>query len=166
MSFEDAVASGMGMSATFIVCGVDNSEARVAVSQFYRRLATPVIFIAVDMLAECGHVFVQEGNPVTACFGCAFPKSLAPRNAPCFVPASKDILKAIAGFALYAIDSVLMDRKRNWNYRLIHLAGFAPDIMLNIERNSECPLCGKQQQQGSPAVGASDSRASTGSVSL
>ena len=141
MSFEDAVALGMDMSAAFVVCGVDNSEARVAVSKHYRRLATPVIFIAVDLLAECGHVFVQEGNPKTPCFGCAFPKSLAGRKAPCFVPSSKDILKVTAGLGLYAIDSVLMDRKRNWNYRRVHLAGYAPDVLINIKQNSKCPLC-------------------------
>jgi molybdopterin/thiamine biosynthesis adenylyltransferase len=165
MSFEDAVALEMDMSAAFVVCGVDNSEARVAVSKFYRHLAIPVIFIAVDLLAECGHVFVQESTPTTPCFGCAFPRSLAGRKAPCFVPSSKDILKVTTGFGLYAIDSVLMDRKRNWNYRRVHLAGYAPDVLINIEQNPKCPLC-LSQQQGSPAVGAADSRASTGSVSL
>lgn len=165
MSFEDALALDLDMSAAFVVCGVDNAAARVAVSRYYHRLGVPVVFIAVDLLAECGHVFVQESTPTTACFGCAFPKSLAASKAPCFVPASKDILKAIAGIALYAIDSVLMDRKRNWNYRRIHLAGFAPDVLINVERNSKCPLC-YSEQQGSPAVGSSDSRASTGRASL
>ena len=161
MSFEDAVALGLDMTATFVVCGVDNSEARVAVSQHYRPLAVPVIFIAVDLLAESGHVFVQESTPTAACFGCAFPKSLFGRRAPCFVPSSKDILKVTAGLGLYAIDSVLMDRKRNWNYRRVHLAGFAPDVLINIEQNPECPLC-SCKQQGSPAGGAAPSRASTG----
>lgn len=165
MSFEDAVALGMDMSATFVVCGVDNSEARVAASKHYRRLSTPVIFIAVDLLAECGHVFVQGGNPRTPCFGCAFPKSLVARKAPCFVPSSKDILKVTAGLGLYAIDSLLMDRKRNWNYRRVHLAGYAPDVLMNIEQNPKCPIC-LSQQQGSPAAGAVASRASTGSISL
>jgi molybdopterin/thiamine biosynthesis adenylyltransferase len=160
-SFEDAVALGSDMSASFVVCGVDNSKARVAASQHYRRLGTPVIFIAVDLLAECGHVFVQESTSTTPCFGCAFPNSLAGKKAPCFTPASKDSLKVVAGLSLYAVDSVLMDRKRNWNYRRIHLAGYAPDVLLNIDQNSKCPLC-KNTQQGSPAVGAVDSRASTG----
>jgi molybdopterin/thiamine biosynthesis adenylyltransferase len=140
-SFEDAVMLKMEMSASFVVCGVDNSQARVAVSEHYRRQATPVIFIAVDLLAECGHVFVQESGPQAACFGCAFPKSLAPVKAPCFVAASKDILKVTAGLALYAIDSLLMARRRNWNYRRVHLAGFAPDVSMTIERANNCPLC-------------------------
>jgi len=166
MSFEDAVALEVDLSAKFVVCGVDNAAARVAASCHYRPLGTPVIFIAVDMLAECGHVFVQESTPTAPCFGCAFPKSLATSKAPCFVPASMDILMVTAGLGLYAIDSVLMDRKRNWNYRRVHLAGYAPDVLINIDRNSECPLCGKQLQQGSPAVGAATRQASTGVAPL
>ena len=149
-SFQDALALGVNLPASVVVCGVDNSEARVAVSRHYHPLGVPVIFIAVDLLAECGHVFVQENNG--PCFGCAFPNSLSPRKAPCFVAASKDALKVTAGLALYAVDSLLMSRKRNWNFRRIHLAGFAPDVLSTIERNSKCPLCSNSQQQGSPPV--------------
>jgi len=102
---------------------------------------------------------------MTPCFGCAFPRSLSGQRAPCFVPSSKDILKVTAGLGLYAVDSLLMERKRNWNYRRIHLAGYAPDVLLNVERNANCPLCYLKQQQGSPAVGAIPRRAFTGSDS-
>jgi molybdopterin/thiamine biosynthesis adenylyltransferase len=168
MSFEDAVALEVDLSANFVVCGVDNSEARVAVSRYYHRLGIPVVFIAVDLLAEAGHVFVQESTPTTPCFGCAFPKSLALRNAPCFVPSAKDILKVTAGVALYAVDTLLMERNRNWNFRRIHLAGYAPDVLLNIEQSAKCALCSKslQQQQGSPNVGTAEIRASTGDEPL
>jgi molybdopterin/thiamine biosynthesis adenylyltransferase len=143
-SFQDALALNVDLSASVVVCGVDNSEARVAVSRHYRALGVPVIFIALDLLAECGHVFVQESTG--PCFGCAFPNSLSPRKAPCFVPASKDALKVTAGLALYAVDSLLMQRRRNWNFRRIHLAGFAPDVIEVLPRLPACPLC-----QSSPA---------------
>jgi hypothetical protein len=94
----------------------------------------------VDYAAEHGYVFVQE--PGRACFGCLFPKSHKARKAPCRTPAVKDILKVVAGFALYAIDSLLMKRPRNWNYRDIHLAGFAPGCECVIEKRNDCPLCG------------------------
>jgi molybdopterin/thiamine biosynthesis adenylyltransferase len=139
----------MNMSGSLVICGVDNGETRIAVSNYYRKLAVPVIFIAVDLFAECGYVFVQESLPNSACFGCAFPNTLQGRKAPCFVPSSKDILKVTAGLALYAADSLLMERNRNWNYRLIHLAGYAPDVSLSIEKNSNCPLC-SSKEQGSP----------------
>lgn len=140
-SFQDALALDVELPATVVVCGVDNSEARVAVSRHYRPLGVPVIFIAVDLLAECGHVFVQEGNTLSPCFGCAFPNSLSPRKAPCFIAASKDALKVTAGIALYAVDSLLMSRKRNWNFRRVHLAGFAPDVIEVLPRIPACPLC-------------------------
>lgn len=149
LSFEDAVALKIDLSAELVVCGVDNNEARVAVSEYYRHRAIPVIFIAVDLLAECGYVFVQESTSEVPCFGCAFPRSVLGSKAPCFVPSSKDILKVTAGLCLYAVDSLLMDRKRNWNYRRIHLAGYAPDVLISIEKNPECPLC-FSRQQGSP----------------
>ncbi len=104
-SFQDAEVLNIDLSGSVVVCGVDNSEARVAVSKYYLWRRTPVVFIAVDLLAECGHVFVQESTATSPCFGCAFPNSLAPRHTPCFVPASKDILKVTAGLGLYAIDS-------------------------------------------------------------
>ncbi|MEO7300534.1 MAG: ThiF family adenylyltransferase [Verrucomicrobiota bacterium] len=152
VSFEDGLALETNMAADVVVCGVDNNAARVAASDHYRNLGVPVIFIAVDFLAECGHVFVQESRPTTACFLCAFPSSLVPKKAPCFVPSSKDILKVTAGFGLYAIDSLLMDRKRNWNFRRIHLAGFAPEVIETITQNPNCPRCGKKAQQGSSNV--------------
>ena len=139
LSFQDAVALGMDLHGTIAVCGVDNGRTRVDVSNYYRELKLPVLFIAVDYVAESGYVFLQE--PGKACFGCLFPKSLRGHKARCFTPAVKDILKIVAGLALYAIDSLLMDRKRNWNYRRVHLAGFMPDDSQCIERLSSCPLC-------------------------
>lgn len=81
-------------------------------------------------------------KPGKACFGCLFSDCLAKRKAPCRTPAVKDVLKVVAGISLYAIDSLLMERKRNWNYRHIHLADFAPDSARNIEHDSRCPFCG------------------------
>ncbi|HMJ88171.1 MAG TPA: ThiF family adenylyltransferase [Candidatus Acidoferrum sp.] len=156
-SFEDAVAMKLELSASVIVCGVDNSAARVAVTRYFLPLGIPVIFIAVDLLAECGHVFVQESTAGAPCFGCAFPNSLSPRKAPCYVPASKDILKVTAGLALYAIDSLLMARKRNWNFRRHHLAGFAPDVLEAIEQNRDCRLCNPKQQGSSDVATPGDS---------
>lgn len=140
-SFQDAVVLKHDLTADIVVCGVDNNSARVAVSEYYRPLNIPVIFVAVDHMAEAGYVFIQE--PGGACFGCVFPRCLEKRKTPCRTPAVKDILKVVAGIGLYAIDTIIMDRKRNWNYRGIHLAGFAPDLKLMITKNEKCPLCHK-----------------------
>lgn len=143
-SFQDALALKMDLRGSFCVVGVDNGPTRVEASQFFRGLGMPAVFIAVDSLAEAGYVFVQE--PGKACFGCLFPKTMYGRKAPCRTPAAKDILKVVAGIALYAIDSLLMDRKRNWNYREVHLAGFMPGCERVVERRPDCPLCGQPNQ--------------------
>ncbi|MBX7255922.1 MAG: ThiF family adenylyltransferase [Candidatus Hydrogenedentes bacterium] len=142
LSFQDAVALGHDLVADFVVCGVDNGETRVAVARYCLRHAIPVVFLAVDFAAEHGYVFVQE--PGGACFGCVFPNALNSPKAPCRVPAVIDILDVVAGLALYAIDSLLMDRRRAWNFRNVHLAGFAPSSELVIEKRPDCPLCGGQ----------------------
>jgi molybdopterin/thiamine biosynthesis adenylyltransferase len=142
LSFQDALALGLNLRPSVMVCGVDNAATRVAVSKHCQVLEIPAVFIAVDFVAESGYVAVQK--PGEACFGCLLPKSLGGQKAPCFTPAVKDILKVVAGLALYAIDSLLMDRKRDWNYRRIHLAGFMPDEMRMIGRNPNCPLCGHE----------------------
>lgn len=145
-SLQDAVELQMDLRASSAVVGVDNGETRVEASQLFRHLLMPVIFIAVDLQAEAGYVFVQEPNH--ACFGCLFPKTMFGRKLPCQTPAAKDILKVVAGMALYAIDTLLMNRKRNWNYRLHHLAGFAPDHTAYVERRPDCPLCGQMLNEG------------------
>lgn len=138
-SFQDALALGHDMRATFAVVGVDNGETRVEASKLFRTLNMPVIFIAVDLLAEAGYVFVQE--PGKACFGCLFPKTMFGSKVPCRTPAAKDILKVTAGIATYAIDTLLMGRKRSWNHREEHLAGFMPSFARIVEKLSDCPLC-------------------------
>ena len=47
-----------------------------------------------------------------------------------------DILKVIGGLALYAVDSLLMERPRNWNLRYVFLAGFIEDAHRIVEKNA------------------------------
>lgn len=142
LSFQDALALKINLSADFAVIGVDNGRTRVEAARYFRPIGVPTVFVAVSLNAEAGYVFVQESKPNKPCFGCKFPKTLYGRKAPCKTPAVIDILQVVSGVALYAIDSLLMDRNRNWNYREIHLAGFAPDIQLSIGKREDCPLCG------------------------
>ena len=139
-SFQDAVALGHPLDADVVVCGVDNNTTRVEVSKFFRAKNIPVVFTAVDLMAESGYVFVQEVGK--SCFGCCFPDCLNNIKIPCRTAAAKDILKTVAGMGMYGIDSLIMNRKRNWNYRLVHIAGFAPDVKMTVEKNPKCPLCG------------------------
>ncbi len=125
-----------------VVCGVDNDETRVYISKYGIYNSIPVIFTAVSRDANHGYVFIQE--PKKACFACSFPNSLNNYTTPCpNTPALKDILKIVAGIALYAIDAVLLDRHITWNYRMIYLAGYMADQKLIKGTNLNCELCSK-----------------------
>lgn len=145
LSFQAAVEKNLVPPLKALVCGVDNDETRVYVSNYGRRERIPVVFTAVSRDGNNGMVFVQEVGK--ACYGCVFPDALASSSkkeqARCAPdPAVKDILKVVAGVVLYAVDSLFMDRKRNWNYREIFLCGFVPDRIWQVERRTDCPMCG------------------------
>lgn len=140
MSFQRAMETGMDVFGDVATCGVDNNETRVYVSRYYYQKDTPVVFTAVSRDANHGYVFVQE--PGKACFGCLFPYAINDDRQPCpKTPAVKDILKVVAGMVLYAVDTLVMDRKRNWNYKEVFLASFVPDRAYTLERKEDCRLC-------------------------
>lgn len=118
---------------------VDNEATREFCS---RSFTIPTIFSAVGMEAERFYVMVQEpGGP---CYRCAVPKpDVAPGRHHCNAASSIDAAKAIGGFVLYALDSILMNRARRWNYREANFSGGVPfDKTLRIESNPDCWLCG------------------------
>jgi molybdopterin/thiamine biosynthesis adenylyltransferase len=141
MSFQDAVESKIDLNCDVALCGVDNDGTRSFVSKFYHQLGIPVIFMGTSKDANQGYVFVQELD--RACFGCAFPNALhSDEEAVRCTPASKDTLKVIAGFALMAVDSLVMPRKiRRWNFRHFFLNGVLDDRMLSVQPRANCPIC-------------------------
>jgi adenylyltransferase/sulfurtransferase len=146
LSFEDAVRKGVDPDADVVVCGVDSNRTRLNVSSHFLA-GRPVVFLGVDEIADHGYVFVQEQDG--PCFACLFPHALedATRNQCAKVGAVKDILKVVAGIALYAVDSLLMGRKRAWNFKESTLAGFAPDVSRQIGRRDNCPVCWKTRER-------------------
>jgi molybdopterin/thiamine biosynthesis adenylyltransferase len=145
-SFERALSRGLELDGDVIVCAVDNNGARVNVCRHYLD-TRPVVYLGVDEMADHGYVFVQERPG--PCFACLFPHALDEDDGgQCAkVGAVKDILKVVAGMALYVVDSLLMPRKRAWNYKEITLAGFAPGVSRCIERRERCPVCTKDQRR-------------------
>jgi adenylyltransferase/sulfurtransferase len=140
-SFETAVRKGIDMTCDMAVCVVDNNGTRLNASIRFRD-KVPVVFIGVDDQADHGYVFVQE--PKGPCFACLFPHVLDERNGngQCAKSAAvKDILKLVGGVALYAVDTLLMPRKRAWNFREFSLAGFVPDSIKTIGERDDCPMC-------------------------
>jgi molybdopterin/thiamine biosynthesis adenylyltransferase len=150
--FQDAVERGVDLSCTLAVCGVDNDATRVYVARYFRALEIPVVFLAVSRDASCGYVFVQETDIESPCFVCLFPDAVnSDETSPCAAGATIDILKVVAGIATYAVDSLIMPRKRTWNYKEVFLAGQIQDGHKRLTKRGDCPLCG-QSPQNSPVV--------------
>ncbi len=143
LQFQQAYKQGLVKKFDVAVCGVDNNPARTFVSRYCYHRKIPAVFVAVSADADNGYVFVQEpGGP---CFGCLFPDALQDQRIPCDpTPASIDILKIVSGVVLYAIDTLIMGRKRGWNYREFFLA-YGDDRKCVVPRRSGCELCWKSE---------------------
>jgi molybdopterin/thiamine biosynthesis adenylyltransferase len=143
MPYKDARAHVDWDQISVGLCNVDNNEVRVDMSIDFRRRGIPAIICGVSEDANHGYVFVQESKADTPCFGCIFPHKVDDKRHPCpGSPACKDILKVLGGFTIYALDTLLMERPRNWHLRQVFLAGFVEDAAVKVEKNPNCPLCG------------------------
>lgn len=136
--FEEAVAREIDLGCNTVVCGVDNNPARVAASRYFRAKGTPVIFTGVSRDGNCGYVFIQEKQG--PCIGCLYP-DMADDRYPCpGTPAIADILQAVGSFAVYAVDTLLAERARKWNYRRISLSDAAGDGAAMVQSRPACRM--------------------------
>ena len=146
-SFEEAIALDIDLNCSVAIVGVDNNPCRVRASYYFLKRKIPVIFTAVSEDGNSGYVFIQESKENAPCFGCLNP--LAAREVkdkvfrfPCpNTPAVKDVLKTIAGIVIYSVDTLLMPRNREWNYRVVYLDGSVPSDTNNLRKKQDCPLC-------------------------
>jgi adenylyltransferase/sulfurtransferase len=140
LRLEEAIAREIDLFCDVAICGVDNNPARVAAARYSRTKRIPVIFAAVSRDGDHGYVLVQEAEG--ACIGCLFPDMADDDRYPCpGTPAIADILQAVGALAIYAVDTVLMDRHRAWNYRRISLSNSASDGASIIPARQTCGVC-------------------------
>jgi adenylyltransferase/sulfurtransferase len=140
LRFQEAVARAIDLTCDVAVCGVDNNPARVAVSRYFRAAGIPVIFTAVSRDADHGYVFIQDSEG--PCIGCMFPDMVNDERYPCpGTPAIADILQAVGSLAIYAVDTLLMERSRAWNHRRIALSDGTLDASALIAARPGCLLC-------------------------
>jgi len=137
---EEAIARGINLDCNVAICGVDNNPARVAASRFFRSKNIPVIVTAVSRDADYGYVFIQGTDG--PCIACVFPDMVNDDRYPCpGTPAIADILQAMGSLAVYAVDTLLTERPRAWNYRRLSLS----DPLLNggsmVLPREGCSLC-------------------------
>ena len=134
---EEALARRTRLDCDVVVCGVDNNPARVAASRHFRLKGIPVIFTGVSRDGDCGYVFVQEKDG--PCIGCLYPDMADDDRYPCpGTPAIADILQSVGSLAVYAADTLLMNRVRLWNYRRISLSDGASDAASIVKPRSGC----------------------------
>jgi molybdopterin/thiamine biosynthesis adenylyltransferase len=147
MTLQNAVAGGVVIEGDLVIVGVDNNLTRTFAARYFHARQIPIITTAVSRTANNGYVFVQEpGGP---CFGCLFPDSINDETYPCpGTPAVKDILKVVAGVVIYAVDTILMERMRFWNYKDIFLDGSVPGSDRTISRRADCRLCSVAEATG------------------
>lgn len=139
LRLEEAIARDVDLSCAVAICGVDNNPARVAASRHFRGLGVPVIFTAVSVIGDHGYVFVQERDG--PCLGCLFPDMVNDDRYPCpGTPAIADILQAVGSLAVYAVDTLLTDRARSWNYRRISLADATVDGATRVPTRQDCRM--------------------------
>lgn len=143
--FEEAVRQAKDVPCTVAVCGVDNDASRLFCTRYFFQRQIPCLFIAVSRDASCGYVFVQTSQPGQPCWRCLYPDAGQSQGGQrCPAGATPDILRVVAGIATYALDSLIMDRPRVWNYKEVFLAGGVADGHRIIAPNPECPVCGQK----------------------
>lgn len=150
-TFEEATALNIDLNCSAAIVGVDNNPCRIHASSFFFKRKIPVIFTAVSEDGNSGYVFVQESREGSPCFGCLNHSAVEEIQKgilryPCpNTPAIKDILKTVGGPVLYAVDTLMMSRKRDWNYRVIFLDGSIPSNTAVLEKRKGCLICGDKK---------------------
>ncbi len=123
-----------------VICAVDNNPTRVFIAQYCLEQRIPLVASAVSRDGNQMYCAIQE--PEKACFGCILPNAVNDDSYPCNLPGIIDIIQMVSGCTVYALDSILLQRPREWNMKSIFLDGAAPDSSILIPRKSDCPLCG------------------------
>jgi molybdopterin-synthase adenylyltransferase len=140
ISFQTACWRRLNLLCNIAICGVDNNCTRVAAARYFRDHGIPVVFAAVSADADHGYVFVQ--HPGGSCIGCVFPDIVDDETFPCpGTPAISDVLQLVGAFVTYAVDSVLMGRKVDWNYRSIALSSASGDAASVVGIREGCRVC-------------------------
>jgi len=139
--FENAQEGGVDLSCDVIVSAVDDGQTRVALARLGLDQRLPVLFGGASQTADFANLFVQEVDG--PCFACAFPEEVDGRRTPCpGSPAIKDLFMQLGGLMVYAIDTLFMERPREWTLHALCPADAAFTRSGRIERRADCPLCG------------------------
>lgn len=136
LMIQEAVDKNKYFESNIVIVGVDNNETRFYCSKKFKD--KPVIFTAVSPEADSGYVFVQE--PGGACFGCLFGDQHERPARKC-TGSTIDINKVMGGIVSYTVDSLIMQRQRDWNFKQVHFHGPFKDFSKKVPKDAECRFC-------------------------
>ena len=143
--FQEALEMGFDFSQyNIILTLVDNNPTRIATTKYCIQKDIPLIVSAISRDGNQMYCAIQQ--PQKACFGCIQPNAINDFSYPCHLPAIIDIIHVVSGVTIFSIDTVLMKRHREWNYRSIILDGFMPDAGVVVPRGENCQICGSKGQ--------------------
>jgi molybdopterin/thiamine biosynthesis adenylyltransferase len=141
--FQEALERGMDLSIyNAIICAVDNNPTRISAAEYCFSKDIPLVTNAVSRDGIQMYCVIQE--PGKACFGCLMPHAVNSNRYQCNLPGIIDVIQVVSGLTVYALDTILMQRNREWNLRMFSLDGSIPDSSLVIPKNDNCPLCRKK----------------------
>jgi adenylyltransferase/sulfurtransferase len=148
--FQEALEMRMDLSCyNAVICAVDNNPTRISVTEYCLSKFIPLIINGVARDGSQMYCAVQQ--PGKACFGCIMPLEINYSRYPCNLPGIIDIIQVVSGFTVYALDTILMGRHRDWNLRMLSLDGSMPESSLQVLKNDSCSLCRNQQKGFSTA---------------
>ncbi len=125
--------------------GVDNNPSRLALARYAYEHGVSAIHAAVSGDGNSLYVMTQEVNE--ACWSCAFPQYVDDRSYPCNLPGIVDVLQIVAGTIVFAVDTLLGNRHREWNVRHIYLDGGMPDRAQMVGLRESCRVCGSRRNE-------------------
>jgi len=141
LSFAVAQDRGVDLSSHVIDSAVDDGQARGEIAKFGIEHQIPVIFGGASQEANFAKLFVQEVNE--ACFACACPEEADGQRTPCpGSPAIKDLFMLLGSYMVYAIDTLFMERPREWNLHTFCPRDAEFTESRRVERRPDCPICG------------------------
>lgn len=139
LAFGDVLKRYPDLSPDVIVSGVDNNAARLQACMWSMKINKPLVCAGVGEAAEGGYVFVQQRGQ--ACLACHLGASLLEGGSPCpGTPAVLDVLQVVAGYASYAVTSLLMQRPRSWNLLRFYMGSLGGKKSV-IKPRKQCPVC-------------------------
>ncbi|MEJ2513585.1 MAG: hypothetical protein P8Y72_18545 [Anaerolineales bacterium] len=107
------------------ICYQWQTGTRISVTEYCLSKNIPLILNGVSRDGSQMYCAVQQ--PGKAGFGCIMPQEINYSRYPCNLPGIIDIIQVVSGFTVYALDTILMLRYREWNLRMLSLDGSMPE---------------------------------------